>query len=271
MNAELLKNLISTLEGVKSNPAFNACAEQDEQAGRSLGELSLWVTVLEEKVREADIPVIDLDVESYKSLLEAAQQSKWIPKEYWANDWIADARNFLIEGHPKPDFTPEMAVAAQKHIQKISKNMGTGLLALQMTASPSGPAFSKFPGVREEFWKNLFEVMVNAEKNQPTETISALQDRRQYVADAAFMEYDFEEVTACEAGGWEYTSPGREMTRKVYTDEGGAHQSAAINFTVTFSSVDSSSIESVSALDSESGQQIGRWGITDTTKETMRG
>ena len=220
-------------------------------------EVSLWVTEIEGQIREAEIPTIDLDLESYRGLLEAAHQSKWIPKEYSSNDWIADVKNFLIEGHPKPEFTPEMASAAAKHIQKISRNMGAGALALEITAGPSATAASKFPGVREAFWKDLFEAMVNTQYSN--EQISALQDRRNFVANAAFAEYDFATQNVLDASGWEFTSPGREMTRKVYVDCGPNKPSQTVNFIVTFSNTESSSLEDVYALHSETGEEVGRW------------
>jgi hypothetical protein len=270
MNTETLKNLISTLEGVASTPAFNQCAENDEQAGKAMREVSLWITALEEQLRHAEVPTIDLIAESYNSLVEAANKSKWIPKEYFANDWVADAREFLIEGHPKTEFKPAMAVAAQKHIQRLAKDIGAGALALRMAAGTQEVVISKFPGVREEFWRNLFEVMINAEASRDTETftITALQDRRQYAANTAFVDYDFEDVTVAEASGWEYTTPGREMTRRLYTDE---DQSNSISFTVTFSSTDSSEIEAVGAIYTDSGAPVGKWPHYEKEPMRMRG
>ena len=48
-------------------------------------------------------PVIDLTHVAYGRLVEAASNSKWIPKEYYANDWISDCVDFLINGHPPAD------------------------------------------------------------------------------------------------------------------------------------------------------------------------
>ena len=48
-------------------------------------------------------PVIDLEHVAYSRLVEAACNSKWIPKEYYANDWISDCVDFLINGHPPAD------------------------------------------------------------------------------------------------------------------------------------------------------------------------
>jgi hypothetical protein len=41
----------------------------------------------------------DLDISGWESIKEAAQQSKWIPVEYYMNDWIADVMFFLREGN----------------------------------------------------------------------------------------------------------------------------------------------------------------------------
>lgn len=48
-------------------------------------------------------PVIDLEHVAYNRLVEAARKSKWIPKEYYANDWINDCINFLINGQAQPE------------------------------------------------------------------------------------------------------------------------------------------------------------------------
>lgn len=43
---------------------------------------------------------IYLDQEAYKQLEQAAGRSKWIPKEYSSNEWLADCVHFLEHGHP---------------------------------------------------------------------------------------------------------------------------------------------------------------------------
>ena len=43
-------------------------------------------------------PVFDLDKASWDSIKEAAKNSAWIPKEYFANDWISDVCEFLKNG-----------------------------------------------------------------------------------------------------------------------------------------------------------------------------
>ena len=44
--------------------------------------------------------VIDLDVEFWKSIQKAAEESTWIPPEYFVNDWVSDVCRYLREGHP---------------------------------------------------------------------------------------------------------------------------------------------------------------------------
>ena len=39
--------------------------------------------------------LIDLDAENWKAIKQAAQESNWIPPEYFANDWVSDVCNFL--------------------------------------------------------------------------------------------------------------------------------------------------------------------------------
>ena len=42
--------------------------------------------------------VAELDRIAFTSLCNAAEQSKWMPPEYCMNDWLADCRDFLIDG-----------------------------------------------------------------------------------------------------------------------------------------------------------------------------
>jgi len=41
---------------------------------------------------------IDLDAADLARLTEAAEDSNWIPREYYRNDWISDACEFLRTG-----------------------------------------------------------------------------------------------------------------------------------------------------------------------------
>lgn len=50
-------------------------------------------------------PVVDLKHTAYDQLQQAASASKWIPPEYYANDWIADCCRWLREG-PTVDIFP---------------------------------------------------------------------------------------------------------------------------------------------------------------------
>ncbi len=41
---------------------------------------------------------IDLDKNMWQSLVNAANQSTWIPPEYYMNDWVSDCARFLLTG-----------------------------------------------------------------------------------------------------------------------------------------------------------------------------
>ena len=52
---------------------------------------------------EAQIePTIDLDALSWASIKQAASESKWMPPEYTANDWVSDVCAFLREREGEP-------------------------------------------------------------------------------------------------------------------------------------------------------------------------
>lgn len=44
------------------------------------------------------VETIDLMQLEMQSLIEAAEESKWMPPEYSMNDWLSDVRMFLMEG-----------------------------------------------------------------------------------------------------------------------------------------------------------------------------
>lgn len=94
------------------------------------GQIRSYVTAAEYAAREAPklreklqastdcdtTPTIDLDAEAWQSIKQAASESKWIPPEYYANDWHSDVCRFLREGIA--DFVPradelERALAAR--------------------------------------------------------------------------------------------------------------------------------------------------------------
>lgn len=41
---------------------------------------------------------VDLDAEHWKIIQQAAEESKWIPPEYYVNDWVSDVCDFLRNG-----------------------------------------------------------------------------------------------------------------------------------------------------------------------------
>lgn len=44
---------------------------------------------------QGNIPVIDIDKESWEAIKEAARNSPWIPSQYFMNDWVSDVCDFL--------------------------------------------------------------------------------------------------------------------------------------------------------------------------------
>lgn len=59
---------------------------------------------------EPGIPAIDLSKLQWEAIRTAAQQSKWIPPQYYSNDWVSDVETFLREG-PEA-FMPDRPAAA---------------------------------------------------------------------------------------------------------------------------------------------------------------
>jgi hypothetical protein len=50
---------------------------------------------------------IDIDAISWEQIKQSASKSKWIPKEYFMNDWVSDVCNFLENGTPESPVTDE--------------------------------------------------------------------------------------------------------------------------------------------------------------------
>lgn len=48
-------------------------------------------------------PTIDLDLVMWEMIKEAAAESKWMPKEYFTNDWVNDTCSFLRDGYDESD------------------------------------------------------------------------------------------------------------------------------------------------------------------------
>lgn len=55
--------------------------------------------------------VIDLEKSFWASLAAAANESNWIPPDYFMNDWVADLRDYLLYGGTinYPDETEQTA------------------------------------------------------------------------------------------------------------------------------------------------------------------
>ena len=90
------------------------------------------------------------------------------------------------------------------------------------------------------------------------------QDIRQARAEAAFQSYSFGPGAYVEeTSGWEYTTPGKEMARKVFLsfdDEEGEEQAACTrvaNFTVVFESESSAVVVGAYSLMSDTGAELG--------------
>ena len=78
-----------------------------------------------------------------------------------------------------------------------------------------------------------------------------LQDLRHQAANAAFEAYNFGSgVTVEETSGWEYDSPGSEMSRKVFyaVDEAPDSDSQMAGFTVVFAGSESAVVVEAYAM-----------------------
>lgn len=98
-----------------------------------------------------------------------------------------------------------------------------------------------------------------------------LNEARQAAADAAYMAYDFSDVEVEDHGGWESTSPGVEMTRKVFIKAEMSENldaTEALNFTVRFASVDSAEVVEAYALTARHGCEVGF--MPPSTRESTR-
>lgn len=87
-----------------------------------------------------------------------------------------------------------------------------------------------------------------------------MQEIRTQRADAAYGAYEFPEGVIIEgASGWEYTTPGREMSRQVYFVYDGEESECSWRaiFTVTFESNESAAVVEVGALTMDSGAEFG--------------
>jgi predicted RNase H-like nuclease (RuvC/YqgF family) len=59
----------------------------------------------------------------FDSLLEAAQESKWMPPEYMVNDWVADCRHLLIDGPFDPEPLRKELSAAGRNNYLLQESM----------------------------------------------------------------------------------------------------------------------------------------------------
>jgi len=48
-------------------------------------------------MKQTEEVTIDLYEESWKTILQAADESPWIPEQYYMNEWVADVCSFLRE------------------------------------------------------------------------------------------------------------------------------------------------------------------------------
>lgn len=71
----------------------------NERSGNS-GQLPPGAKIYTAPPEPAAVPVdeVNLDALAWKSLMDAARQTEWMPREYMVNDWLADLREYLIKG-----------------------------------------------------------------------------------------------------------------------------------------------------------------------------
>ena len=108
-----LESIADTLDAIAAIPREGRELERAlELARRDLNHLAkkygeqefVAPTICEITALQGDTPqgggvlVIDLEQNFWRSLVEAASQSKWMPPEYMMNDWVADCRDYLIDG-----------------------------------------------------------------------------------------------------------------------------------------------------------------------------
>jgi hypothetical protein len=92
---------------------------------------------------------------------------------------------------------------------------------------------------------------------------TSLAYRRQAAAERAFLAYDFKFLVLEGSGGWEFATPGREMTRAIFLaplDESVEATDRAF-FTVRFTVEQSAEVCAVYAIN-EHGQLLGARGAS---------
>jgi hypothetical protein len=92
--------------------------------------------------------------------------------------------------------------------------------------------------------------------------MNELLNQREAVANAQFDSFDFYDAVEA-SSGWEYTTPGREMSKMVFIandnqDEDEENVSERVVFKVVFKNCDSADIEEVYALYMNSGNYAGK-------------
>ena len=51
-----------------------------------------------EKAAPEPVPCFDLDAQSWQDIKKAASESKWMPPQYFMNDWVHDVCEWLRDG-----------------------------------------------------------------------------------------------------------------------------------------------------------------------------
>src|SRR5690606_17834973 len=69
-------------------PGFKRCGTELESL---LCDMEKWA-------EHHEIQVIDLDQEFWKDIKQAAEESMWIPKDYFMNYWVSDVCHYLRYG-----------------------------------------------------------------------------------------------------------------------------------------------------------------------------
>lgn len=95
-------------------------------------------------------PVVDLALDSWESIKQAARESKWMPPEYFMNDWTYDVREFLREG-----------CCAPQNWQLVPKLL-TPAMHTAIVHSAGDQTYISWPA---NCWENALEVAPKYEHN----------------------------------------------------------------------------------------------------------
>lgn len=78
--------------------AGNYCSMITDQYWKAFQQGFEFASEMPAATKIGDCLYIDLNKCMWESICEAAKESKWIPPEYYTNDWVADVCDFLKNG-----------------------------------------------------------------------------------------------------------------------------------------------------------------------------